>query len=129
MSELPTGVTRHTFDGTDRLATRGEPVYGEPTDGAWRAWNPNRSKLGAMLETGMDTGLDGGDHYIDSEQTAHPEVTGWRAESKTFLDAVLAGQPPVQNSVEEGVQVQRVLDAIYESSERGDEHALRVSPE
>ena len=109
------------------------------------AWATNRESIdeftvrgtesGARFQMGeddltiFDTGLDGGDHYIDSEQTAHPEVTGWRAESKTFLDAVLAGQPPVQNSVEEGVQVQRVLDAIYESSERGDEHALRVSRE
>jgi len=58
---LPEGVERHTFDGTARLATRGEPVYGEPTDGEWRAWNPHRSKLGAMLELGLDTGLTGGE--------------------------------------------------------------------
>ncbi|NGM69407.1 fibrillarin-like rRNA/tRNA 2'-O-methyltransferase [Natronolimnobius sp. AArcel1] len=63
MSEpvLPEGVERRDIDGRERLATRGEPVYGEPTDGEWRAWNPNRSKLGAMLELGMDTGLEGGD--------------------------------------------------------------------
>ncbi|OVE84302.1 fibrillarin-like rRNA/tRNA 2'-O-methyltransferase [Natronolimnobius baerhuensis] len=63
MSEpvLPEGVERRSIDGNERLATRGEPVYGEPTDGEWRAWNPNRSKLGAMLELGMDTGLEGGD--------------------------------------------------------------------
>ncbi|ELY90926.1 fibrillarin-like rRNA/tRNA 2'-O-methyltransferase [Natrialba taiwanensis] len=59
--DLPAGVERHPFDGTDRLATRGDPVYGEPTDGDWRAWNPTRSKLGAMLELEMDTGLEGGD--------------------------------------------------------------------
>ncbi|MFA9417614.1 fibrillarin-like rRNA/tRNA 2'-O-methyltransferase [Natrinema sp. HArc-T2] len=64
MSDLPTGVERHTFDGTDRLATRGEPVYGEPTDGEWRAWNPNRSKLGAMLDLEMDTGLAGGETVL-----------------------------------------------------------------
>ncbi|QCW02110.1 fibrillarin-like rRNA/tRNA 2'-O-methyltransferase [Natrinema pallidum] len=65
MSEqLPAGVERHAFDGTDRLATRGEPVYGEPTDGEWRAWNPHRSKLGAMLEVGMDTGLEGGETVL-----------------------------------------------------------------
>ncbi|ADB60970.1 fibrillarin [Haloterrigena turkmenica DSM 5511] len=65
MSEdLPDGVERRAFDGTDRLATRGEPVYGEPTDGEWRAWNPNRSKLGAMLELGMDTGLEGGETVL-----------------------------------------------------------------
>jgi len=61
---LPDGVERRRIDGADRLATRGEPVYGEPTDGAWRAWDPGRSKLGAMLESGMDTGLDGGETVL-----------------------------------------------------------------
>ena len=56
---LPEGVARHEFDGRERLATRGPPVYGEATDGEWRAWDPHRSKLGAMLERGMDTGLAG----------------------------------------------------------------------
>ncbi|SEV87675.1 fibrillarin-like rRNA/tRNA 2'-O-methyltransferase [Natrinema salifodinae] len=66
MSEpvLPDGVERREFDGTERLATRGDPVYGEPTDGEWRAWNPNRSKLGAMLELGLDTGLAGGETVL-----------------------------------------------------------------
>jgi fibrillarin-like pre-rRNA processing protein len=59
--ELPAGVERREFDGETRLATRGEPVYGEPTEGEWRAWTPSRSKLGAMLELGMETGLEGGD--------------------------------------------------------------------
>lgn len=59
-ADLPEGVERRVFDGTERLATRGEPVYGEPTDGEWRAWNPHRSKLGAMLESGMDVGFEGG---------------------------------------------------------------------
>ncbi|WP_090386234.1 fibrillarin-like rRNA/tRNA 2'-O-methyltransferase [Natronobacterium texcoconense] len=61
MTDLPDGVERRSVGGTERLATRGEPVYGEPTDGEWRAWNPDRSKLGAMLELGMDTGLEGGE--------------------------------------------------------------------
>lgn len=54
---LPQGVERRSVDGTERLATRGPPVYGEATDGAWRAWDPTRSKLGAALELGLDTGL------------------------------------------------------------------------
>ncbi|MBZ6493513.1 fibrillarin-like rRNA/tRNA 2'-O-methyltransferase [Natrinema longum] len=62
--ELPTGVQRRTFDGTERLATRGESVYGEPTEGEWRAWNPHRSKLGAMLELSMETGLAGGETVL-----------------------------------------------------------------
>ncbi|WP_123537518.1 fibrillarin-like rRNA/tRNA 2'-O-methyltransferase [Halosimplex salinum] len=64
MSDLPDGVVRREFDGIERLATKGEPVYGEPTDGEWRAWNPDRSKLGAMLELGLDTGLVGGETVL-----------------------------------------------------------------
>jgi fibrillarin-like pre-rRNA processing protein len=61
---LPDGVERRAFDGRDRLATRGEPVYGEPTDGPWRLWDAGRSKLGATLELGLDTGLDGGESVL-----------------------------------------------------------------
>jgi fibrillarin-like pre-rRNA processing protein len=61
---LPTGVERHDFDGETSLATRGQPVYGERTDGDWRRWDPHRSKLGAMLEHGMDTGLGGGETVL-----------------------------------------------------------------
>jgi fibrillarin-like pre-rRNA processing protein len=64
MTELPEGVTRHRFDAAERLATRGDPVYGEPTDGDWRVWDAGRSKLGAMLEAGMDTGLTGGETVL-----------------------------------------------------------------
>jgi fibrillarin-like pre-rRNA processing protein len=64
MTDLPDGVERRDVDGETRLATRGDPVYGEPTDGEWRAWNPDRSKLGAMLERGMDTGLSGGETVL-----------------------------------------------------------------
>ena len=61
---LPDGVQRRTVDDSEGLATRGEPVYGEPTDGEWRRWDPRRSKLGAMLETGMETGLTGGETVL-----------------------------------------------------------------
>jgi fibrillarin-like pre-rRNA processing protein len=54
---LPDGVTYRDIDGEQRLATRGEPVYGEPTDGGFRAWDTSRSKLGSMLDRGMETGL------------------------------------------------------------------------
>ena len=64
MSALPAGVEYRSFDGERRLATRGRPVYGEPTDGAWRAWDVRRSKLGAMLATEMDVGLAGGDRVL-----------------------------------------------------------------
>ncbi len=58
---LPQGVERYDFSGEERLATKGSPVYGEPTDGDWRCWDARRSKLAAMLEHGMDTGLQGGE--------------------------------------------------------------------
>jgi len=62
--ELPTGVERRRIEGTERLATRGAPVYGEPTGDGWRAWDPHRSKLGAMLELGMETGLAGNETVL-----------------------------------------------------------------
>jgi fibrillarin-like pre-rRNA processing protein len=61
---LPDGVQRRTFDGAESLATRGEPVYGEPTDGSWRAWDPHRSKLAATIESGLDTGLAADDTVL-----------------------------------------------------------------
>ena len=54
---LPPGVERRQFGGETHLATRGPPVGQEDTDGEWRVWDPHRSKLGAMIEHGMDTGL------------------------------------------------------------------------
>ena len=57
---LPDGVERREFDDEERLATRGEPAYGEPTADGWRLWDARRSKLAAMLERGIDTGLTGG---------------------------------------------------------------------
>ena len=64
MSDLPDGIQRREFDGQTRLATRGDPVYGEPTDGGWRCWDAGRSKLGAMLEGGMGIDLSGGEGVL-----------------------------------------------------------------
>lgn len=57
--KLPDGVQRRSIGGRKSLATRGEPVYGEPTDDEWRLWDPHRSKLAAMYEGGLDVGLEG----------------------------------------------------------------------
>jgi rRNA 2''-O-methyltransferase fibrillarin (EC 2.1.1.-) len=66
MSEpnLPAGVERREIGGETRLATRGPPVYGEPTADGWRAWDPGRSKLGGMFELGFETGLSGGETVL-----------------------------------------------------------------
>ena len=61
---LPEGVQRRDFGDGERLATEGPPVYGEPTADGWRQWDPRRSKLGAMLETDIDTGLAGGETVL-----------------------------------------------------------------
>ena len=61
---LPDGVQRRDVAGETVLATRGEQVSDEATDGEWRAWDAHRSKLGAMLEHGLDTGLAGGETVL-----------------------------------------------------------------
>jgi fibrillarin-like pre-rRNA processing protein len=61
---LPDGVERRAFDGATGLATRGPQVSDEPTDGEWRYWDPHRSKLGATLEQGLDTGLTDGETVL-----------------------------------------------------------------
>jgi len=64
MTDRPDGIQRREFDGRTRLATSGQPVYGEPTDGEWRCWDAGRSKLGAMLESGMEIDLTDGDGVL-----------------------------------------------------------------
>ena len=61
---LPAGVEWHRIDGERGLATQGQPVYGEPTDGRWRRWEPRRSKLGALLARGVETGIAGGETVL-----------------------------------------------------------------
>jgi len=56
-TDLPAGIARRDFSDGPALATRGDPVYGEPTSDGWRRWDPHRSKLGATIEKGLDTGL------------------------------------------------------------------------
>jgi fibrillarin-like pre-rRNA processing protein len=54
---LPDGLERRDIGGETGLATRGPTVYGEATDGEWRLWDRSRSKLGVMLDRGLETGL------------------------------------------------------------------------
>jgi len=61
---LPDGVERRSFDGETELATRGEAVYGEATDGEWRRWDVRRSKLGAMFDRGVGTGFVGAETVL-----------------------------------------------------------------
>jgi fibrillarin-like pre-rRNA processing protein len=63
-SVLPEGVERRAIGGETGLATRGEAVYGEQTDSPWRRWEPRRSKLGALLSRGVETGITGGETVL-----------------------------------------------------------------
>ncbi len=57
---LPEGIEYRSFDGEEALATRGESVYGEQTDGDWRRWDRSRSKLAVLLGRDVETGLRSG---------------------------------------------------------------------
>ena len=39
-------------------------MYGEPVEAGWRRWDAGRSKVGAMVELGMDHGLAGGETVL-----------------------------------------------------------------
>lgn len=61
---LPSGVAERDLGAGAVLATRGESVYGERNVDGWREWEVHRSKLGAMLDRGIDTGLAAGDTVL-----------------------------------------------------------------
>jgi len=98
------------------------------------AWASNRpdsqeyvvrgSEAGARLDLSDDemqlyeTVSTGVDHHRTSEiETAGDDAHG--IELEAFVDSVAAGEPPGTNTVEQALTVQRVLDAIYRSSEEG----------
>lgn len=63
-----------------------------------------------------ETGKGGADHFADTEVKTRINDTH-KSEQETFLDAVSRGEPPEGNTVEEGLIVQEVIDAIYRSSD------------
>ncbi|MCO8246533.1 MULTISPECIES: Gfo/Idh/MocA family oxidoreductase [unclassified Haladaptatus] len=84
------------------------------------------SEAGARLELGGDdlTMLEarssGPDHLVESTVSdASIDHVGWEGSDKRFLDAVVAGQAPEFNTIEQALTTQRVMDAIYRSSESG----------
>ncbi|MXV62307.1 Gfo/Idh/MocA family oxidoreductase [Natronorubrum sp. JWXQ-INN-674] len=99
------------------------------------AWATNREEsmdfrvrgtdAGAQFDIGdtalniLETGTAGGDHYADVTLTGDSSLTGYTAQDEQFLTAVAAETPPETNTIEEAMIVQRVIDAIYRSSETG----------
>jgi predicted dehydrogenase len=100
------------------------------------AWAANQSatkefvargtEAGARLDLGgeeltlQEAGQKGTDHLLESSVTEGSiDRVGWEASAESFLDAVAEGTPPEQNTVEQALAVQRVIDAIYRSAESG----------
>ncbi|AGB32386.1 oxidoreductase domain protein [Natrinema pellirubrum DSM 15624] len=99
------------------------------------AWATNREEsmdfkvrgtaAGAQFDIGdtnlriFESGTAGSDHYTDVEMTGDTAMTGYAEQDEQFLEAVAAGTTPESNTVEEALTVQRVIDAIYRSSESG----------
>lgn len=68
--------------------------------------------------TVLDTAADTPNHHRDTViETAGEEAHG--LEQQYFLEHVASGETPTMNTVEQGLTVQRVMDAIYRSSETG----------
>ena len=98
------------------------------------AWATNRptndefmirgTDAGARLDRGthdltlFETERDGVHHFSDAEITTRERDTH-AAEQERFVRAVRDGEAPEVNTVDQGVAVQRVIDAVYRSSETG----------
>lgn len=96
------------------------------------AWATNRDPsmdvhvrggdAGARFEIGdstcrvLDAGIAGVDHYEDVELSAEAAEPGYRIQDRHFLECAATGSEPETNTVEQGLQVQRVIEAIYESA-------------
>ncbi|OVE86382.1 Gfo/Idh/MocA family protein [Natronolimnobius baerhuensis] len=89
------------------------------------------TEAGAALDLGgeeltmFQSGTQGTDHTLDvTLADGALERTGWAGSDERFLEAVAAGEAPELNTVEQGLTVQRVIDAIYRSAEAGESVAL-----
>ncbi|WP_290818822.1 Gfo/Idh/MocA family protein [Halovivax sp.] len=97
------------------------------------AWATNRdpcmdfvvrgTDAGARFEIGdtdvsiLETGTAGVDHFANVDLSGDSTMTGHREQDERFLECVATETAPETNTVEEALVVQRVIDAIYESSE------------
>lgn len=61
---LPDGIKRTSIGDRSVLATSGAPVGSEPVQDGWRAWEPDRSKVSAMIELGMNAAPQPGETVL-----------------------------------------------------------------
>ena len=104
------------------------------------AWASNREDEKSLRIRGTDGGafLDlkgestlyesspaGVDHHRTTELEVGDDAPGGHeAEQAAFVDAVANGRTPTRNTVQQALTVQRIVDAIYRSSEDG--RAIRL---
>jgi predicted dehydrogenase len=101
------------------------------------AWATNRptnddfvirgTEAGATFDRGSNeltiheaSAFDDDHHHLSDTEVETREGDSHGAEQAAFLDAVAASEAPEMNTVDEALAVQRVIDAIYRSSERGE---------
>jgi predicted dehydrogenase len=80
--------------------------------------------IGGDAVTLREVGAEGPGYYADAELSTTYGADTHAAEDRYFLETVDAGETPARNTLEEGMTVQRILDAIYRSSETGEEVRL-----
>ncbi len=106
------------------------------------AWAANRSSSEEYFVRGTDAGASfdkhddsltiyetsmvGADHFSDSSVKTRQE-DAHKAEQRVFFEAVRDGVAPKMNTIEQALTVQRVIDAVYRSSQ--DERAIQLSQE
>jgi len=66
-----------------------------------------------------ESGTRGTHHHADTTIETR-DTNPYVAEKRAFVESVRVGQAPEQNAVEEAMAVQRVVDAVYRSSECGE---------
>ena len=102
-------------------------------DCAWASNRPKRKRVEVLGdEAGAVVPIDGGDptiHGIDGEAFADTHLTPpdhdrCLAEWAYVADVIDDGRTHARNTVDEGLRVQRVLDAVYRSAEAGTEVEL-----
>ncbi len=99
------------------------------------AWAANRPANNEFIIRGTDAGAQfdrasgelsiyesssGGAAHFSDTRIETRERDAHAAEQATFLEASAAGESPERNTVQQGLTVQRVIDAIYRSSETGE---------
>lgn len=98
------------------------------------AWATNRPANDEFFLRGSDGGAhfdrgsqeltiyesdDGGSDHLSNTRIETRANDTHRSEQAFFLEHVAAGTAPEQNTIEEALTVQRVIDAIYRSSDAG----------